>query len=237
MPTTSTYTFAGATSPVAGSNGNPFGSITGTLNAQGIVSATYNDVITTATGSTITGFDLGYTFEIKFKSFGNPGGPRRIFTPDNSGSGTGPLSIERNGNSGFIYHIVGGSTTTRALPSGFFVYDNAMHIYKFVYNTTTVEYFRDNVSIGSQAISAPGTTQNPNRIYIVGSQAGVAADPSPSDLTIEYAFISVGAAASYEARITWAEAQYQASGAPVTSTDYSEPLSRGIFRGIERGVA
>jgi len=45
------------------------------------------------------------------------------------------------------------------------------------------------------------------------------------------------ASTPYEARITWAEAQYQASGAPVTPTDYSEPLSRGIFRGIERGVA
>jgi len=42
---------------------------------------------------------------------------------------------------------------------------------------------------------------------------------------------------TYQARITWAEAQYQASGAPPTVTDYSEPLSRGIFRGIERGVA
>jgi hypothetical protein len=40
----------------------------------------------------------------------------------------------------------------------------------------------------------------------------------------------------YEARITWAEAQYQSSGVS-PSTDYSEPLSRGIFRGIERGVA
>lgn len=49
--------------------------------------------------------------------------------------------------------------------------------------------------------------------------------------------VPVSAAAPYEARITWAEAQYQASGAPVTPTDYSEPLSRGIFRGIERGVA
>jgi hypothetical protein len=42
--------------------------------------------------------------------------------------------------------------------------------------------------------------------------------------------------AAYEARITWAEAQYQSSGVS-PSTDYSEPLSRGIFRGIERGVA
>lgn len=37
-------------------------------------------------------------------------------------------------------------------------------------------------------------------------------------------------------RITWAEAQYQASGVP-SVTDYSSPMSRGIFRGIERGVA
>jgi len=42
--------------------------------------------------------------------------------------------------------------------------------------------------------------------------------------------------AAYEARITWAEAQYQSSGVS-SSTDYSSPLSRGIFRGIERGVA
>ncbi len=39
-----------------------------------------------------------------------------------------------------------------------------------------------------------------------------------------------------QVRITWAEAQYQSSGVS-PSTDYSEPLSRGIFRGIERGVA
>ena len=40
--------------------------------------------------------------------------------------------------------------------------------------------------------------------------------------------------AAYEARITLAEAQYQV---PTTPTDYSSPMSRGIFRGIERGVA
>jgi hypothetical protein len=198
MPTTSTYTFAGATSPIVGSNGNPFGSITSalTINAQGIVSAGYNDVINTATGSTITGFDAGYTFEIKFKSSANPAGSRRIFTPDNAGTGNVPVSIERNGTAGFVYHIAG-TTSTLTLPSGFFVYDGAMHIYKFVYNTTTVEYFRDNVSIGSGAIAAPGTTQNPNRIYIVGTQAGLAADAAPSDLTIEYAFISVGSPITY----------------------------------------
>jgi hypothetical protein len=41
----------------------------------------------------------------------------------------------------------------------------------------------------------------------------------------------------YDARVTWAELQYQASGAPPSVTDYSSPMSRGIFRGIERGVA
>ena len=198
MPTTSTYTFAGATSPIVGSNGNPFGSITSalTINAQGIVSAGYNDDIKTATGSTITGFGDGYTFEIKFRSSANPGGSRRIFTPDNTGTGNTPISIERNGTAGFVYHIAG-STSIVTLPSGFFVYDGAMHIYKFVYNTTNVEYFRDNVSIGSGAIAAPGTTQNPNRIYIAGTQAGLAADAAPSDLTIEYAFISVGSPVTY----------------------------------------
>jgi hypothetical protein len=50
------------------------------------------------------------------------------------------------------------------------------------------------------------------------------------------AVVPVSAVAAYEARITWAEAQYQSSGVS-PSTDYSEPLSRGIFRGIERGVA
>jgi len=47
---------------------------------------------------------------------------------------------------------------------------------------------------------------------------------------------SFAEAVPYEARITWAEAQYQSSGVS-SSTDYSSPLSRGIFRGIERGVA
>ena len=198
MPTTSTYTFAGATSPIVGSNGNPFGSITSalTINAQGIVSAGYSEDIKTATGSTITGFDAGYTFEIKFKSSANPGGSRRIFTPDNASTGNVPVSIERNGTAGFVYHFAG-TTSTLTLPSGFFVYDGAMHIYKFVYNTTTVEYFRDNVSIGSGAIAAPGTSFNPSRIYIVGSQSGLAADAAPSDLTIEYAFISVGSPVTY----------------------------------------
>lgn len=240
MPTTSTYTFAGATSPIVGSNGNPFGSITTalTINAQGIVSAGYFEDIKTATGSTITGFDAGYTFEIRFKSSAAPAGDRRIFTPDNAGTGNTPLSIVRASTptgSGTVVHY-GTSTTTLSVPAGFFVYDGAFHTYKFVYNTTTVEYFRDATSIGSGAIGAPGTTQNPNRIFIVGTQAGLASDAAPSDLTIEYAFISVGAATPYEARITWAEAQYQTAGV-VTPTDYSSPMSRGIFRGIERGVA
>jgi hypothetical protein len=53
---------------------------------------------------------------------------------------------------------------------------------------------------------------------------------SPSAVTV------LGSAVTYQTRITWAEAQYQASGVP-SVTDYSSPLSRGIFRGIERGVA
>jgi hypothetical protein len=201
MPTTSTYTFAGATSPIVGSNGNPFGSITTalTINAQGIVSAASGNTIFTATGSTITGFDAGYTFEIRFKSSAAPPGDRRIFTPDNAGTGNIPLSIVRTNaptGGGTVVHV-GTSTTTISLPAGFFVYDGAFHTYKFVYNTTTVEYFRDAASIGSGAIGAPGTSQAPNRIYIAGTQAGLASDAAPSDLTIEYAYISVGSPVTY----------------------------------------
>jgi len=200
MPTTSTYTFAGATSPIVGSNGNPFGSITTalTINADGIVSASTGNTIVTVTGSTIAGFNLGYTFEFKFKSSNVPAGDRRIFTPDNSGTTNSPLSIVRAASptgGGSVIHF-GTSTTTRSLPTGFFVYDGAFHTYKFVYNTTNVEYFRDGVLVGSGSIGAPGTTQNPNRIFIVGNAAGLASDAA-SSLTIEYAYISVGSPITY----------------------------------------
>jgi hypothetical protein len=201
MATTSTYTFASATSPIAGSNGNPFGSITTalTINSTGIVSASAGHSIATATGSTITGFDAGYIFEIKFKSSAAPPGDRRLFTPDNFSTGNVPVSIIRGvapAGSGVVAHY-GATTTTLNLPGGYFVYDGAMHTYRFEYNGTTVQYFRDGVSIGSGSIGAPGTTQAPNRIYVVGSQAGLSADAAPSDLTIEYATISVGSLATY----------------------------------------
>jgi len=220
MPTTSTYTFAGATSPVVGSNGNPFGSITSalTINAQGIVSADLYDTIATATGSTITGFDAGYTFEIKFKSSGAVA-DRRIFSPDNAGTGTLPITIVRSGSLSNAVNVVHFNTSNTSFTSsaGFFVYDGAFHTYKFVYNTTTVECFRDNVLISSGAIGAPSTTYAPNRIFIVGSQAGFAADPTAA-LTIEYAFISVGSPVTYTyARPT---SDITTQWTPSTSTDH-----------------
>jgi hypothetical protein len=224
MATTSTYTFASATSPIAGSNGNPFGSITTalTINSTGIVSATYNDVIATAVGSAITGFSAGYAFEIKFKSSASPEGERRIFTPDNSSTGDVPLSIVRSAapaGGGVVVHY-GTTTTTLNIPAGFFVYDGSMHSYRFEYNGASVQYFRDSAVIGSGSIGAPGTTQNPNRIYVVGSQAGLASDATAA-ITIESTTFSVGAE----------------TPPPPSSTDYISPVSRGIFRGIERGIA
>lgn len=59
---------------------------------------------------------------------------------------------------------------------------------------------------------------------------------SANAIDVLRAWESGSLATPYEARITWAEAQYQASGVP-SVTDYSSPMSRGIFRGIERGVA
>jgi hypothetical protein len=71
---------------------------------------------------------------------------------------------------------------------------------------------------------------------LTGSYAGsVFGDQGGGTVTMASLTLE-GIAVSYQARITWAEAQYQSSGVS-PSTDYSEPLSRGIFRGIERGVA
>jgi hypothetical protein len=171
MPTTSTYTFAGATSPIVGSGGNPFGSITTalTINAEGIVSAASGNTIFTPVGSTITGFDAGYTFEIRFKSSAAPPGDRRIFTPTQSGSGNVAATIVRSSSpagGGTLVHY-NTPNTSISIPAGFFVYDGAFHTYKFVYNTTTVEYFRDNASIGSGAIGAPSNAYNVNYIFIL----------------------------------------------------------------------
>jgi hypothetical protein len=222
MAVSSVYTFAGATSPVAGSNGNPFGSVTTalTINSTGIVTAGYYEVVNTAAGSTITGFGDGYTFEIKFKTSTSPGGERRIFTPSNTSSGNTPVSIVRSGSQAVVVHY-NTAVTSITTPSGFFLYDGVFHTYKFVYNGTTVTYFKDGVSVGSQSIGTPATTYNPNSIYIVGSMAGLAADAPPSDITVEYASISIGAE----------------TPPPPSSTDYISPVSRGIFRGIERGIA
>jgi hypothetical protein len=88
------------------------------------------------------------------------------------------------------------------------------------------------ITFGGNTYTASYTDPSP----LTGSYAGVNfGDVGGGTVTVASLTLE-GIAASYEARITWAEAQYQSSGVS-PSTDYSEPLSRGIFRGIERGVA
>jgi len=83
------------------------------------------------------------------------------------------------------------------------------------------------VKAGADLINAGVRDQTyTNDVDIVGSARSLT---TPTIGAWEYA-------SSYQARITWAEAQYQTAGV-VTPTDYSSPMSRGIFRGIERGVA
>lgn len=81
-------------------------------------------------------------------------------------------------------------------------------------------YLGQYISSGSLSSATSAATNNNSIVYKLIVSASFAEAP----------------AIPYEARITWAEAQYQASGVP-SVTDYSSPMSRGIFRGIERGVA
>jgi hypothetical protein len=135
--------------------------------------------------------------------------------------------------------------------------------YFFALAGTTGAIRRDNVFVGTYTL--PGghnanTTDTEIKIEKVGSIINFYAGPIGSPALVGVPFndpspISGGfsgfwfngggfttpgiisfdnGVAAYAARITWAEAQYQV---PTTPTDYSEPLSRGIFRGIERGVA
>jgi hypothetical protein len=71
------------------------------------------------------------------------------------------------------------------------------------------------VKAGADVINAGIRAQTyTNDLDIVGSARSTAAPPNGP---------TIGA--------------WESASTPVTSTDYSEPLSRGIFRGIERGVA
>jgi hypothetical protein len=88
------------------------------------------------------------------------------------------------------------------------------------------------VTIGGTTYTRSYTDASP----LTGSHAGLSFGDQGGGIVTTASVTLDAVVASYEARITWAEAQYQASGVP-SVTDYSSPMSRGIFRGIERGVA
>lgn len=145
-------------------------------------------------------------------------------------SGSGYFLYLRGGgiSTAQLYRTVGGSSTAVAsfgpLISG--VVDSAF------LDCSVSGTLSASVTIGGTTYTSSYTDPSP----LTGSYAGVNFGDTGGG-TITIASVTLAASvASYSTRITWAEAQYQASGVP-SVTDYSSPMSRGIFRGIERGVA
>ena len=211
MPS-STYRFANATSPIAGDNGNPFGSIVfnNTINAEGLVIAAEGTDVKCPNPTDLTGYENGYTFEIKFKTSAGPVNERRLFTLQNFPTYDYALTIQRNGA---VFHR--GSPPVN-LPANFFLLDSAFHIYKFVYDGANIEAFRDGVSLRKAPIGPPYTLAYANWLFIVGDLGRFGADPPPSDITVEYAYVDIGV--------------------PKGPLQSDKIISKGIARGIGRGI-
>jgi hypothetical protein len=148
------------------------------------------------------------------------------------GSGTGYALIIRPGFALAIASWSGSSSPTTLAVSAGTIPNSAFTISTLVFEHLTSGTLNASVTIGATTYTATATVGSPLTGTWIGfaNSSGVAGGISADLLRFETNV------AAYEARITWAEAQYQSSGVS-PSTDYSEPLSRGIFRGIERGVA
>lgn len=121
-----------------------------------------------------------------------------------------------------------GATVSSALPSSLPLTVTDIFIEHFVNGTINAS-----ATVGGTTYtSTVSGISSPLSGTIAGlfGASNAATNVTATELVIEDASVA------YSTRITWAEAQYQASGVP-SVTDYSSPMSRGIFRGIERGVA
>jgi hypothetical protein len=184
----------------------------------------------------VGGYGLGLTyFALKADAFS--AGKTALFQVATSGFDGSNISLLNFFSAGKSF-CVGATRVTG--PNGHRVFSAGMLVGTAAGGTGTIgQGVSANVFAGTSGTTSGNTillVAYWNRALSDSEMSAVTANPwqifAPSTFVVP-----VSAAASYEARITWAEAQYQASGAPVTPTDYSSPLSRGIFRGIERGVA
>ena len=193
MAISSTYTFAGATSPIVGTNYNHFKSVTTafTINATGVVLNSNAGIATATSGNSFySGYESGWTFEIKFKATAIAFG-QRLFTVENSTSNNGFVTID--GGNVVAHYIAGGGTSQASVPAGFFITDNTFYTYKFVYDGSQISFFRNGTQIGtSRSINPPRTDYQVNRVWILGSPAGLSGATATDPITVEYATFSLG---------------------------------------------
>ena len=167
-----------------------------------------------------------------------------IFALTNSANG-GLGSIQYEAGSPVYYHNNG---TFAALANGLTT-STAFTTYVIVWTGTLLKVFSAAHPSQSVSYTAAPITGTAAFLRVGNERAGVASWPGKyyffartnsalSDVDAQSIANNVNQLLSspYQVNITWAEAHYQASGVP-SVTDYSSPMSRGIFRGIERGVA
>jgi hypothetical protein len=191
--------------------------------------------------------DSAYTFicTAKLDTNSTPANFGGMFALTNSANGgLGSLQYEAGApvwyhNNGTFAALGNGVTTSTSFTTYVIVWTGTLlKFFSSIYASQSISYTSAPLTgaaaylrVGNERV---GVSSWPGKYYFFARINSALSDVDAQSIANN---VSQLLASPLEVRITWAEAQYQASGAPVTPTDYSEPLSRGIFRGIERGVA
>ena len=229
MKVRSRYVFTGATFPVSGNNGSPFGQVTAyathntiTFSPSGIKLSDPHDGIVIKMKGTIN-FIAGYEIEFRMRGGSTPHDTTSFTSTAISDANTGKVAVSVSRdvdprNTGSMQHA-GGSKLTA---TQFFVYSPTdFHTYKIEYDATagTGTMSRDGVVITSGPINPPDL----NRVsvfHLFGVPAGrVTAAGAP--LEIEY----------YE---MYAEPNFAVPNVAEPLSD--QTFSKGIARGLQRGI-
>jgi hypothetical protein len=181
----SRWTFTSGSSPIAGSNGNPWGSAalnnSNVTTGSGVVINEASDTITLA-GPSFPDITSSYIAEFKFSTSNSPS--CRVFSAQPA-SGFGQISIEIASRAATVYHWNVSDVRTDAYsPANFITNDGAMHVYKIEWTGTVVKFFRDGSQVGTDQTQT-GVPPAAAAVYLIGNPAGLAGDAS-NPYTLEY---------------------------------------------------
>ena len=183
------WTFTNVSSPVAGSNGSPYGSaaFTSTSGASGLTINSANQTIS-LNGVTKPTFSSGWRVQMKFSGGSSSTGTSRKYLSGSTNANS-PVIISRDSGSSSvkITHTDGFGATTYTSISGYFLDDASMHEYDIEYlpESQTIACKRD----GSTVQTLTGITKVPSiavdTVYLIGDASGLGGD-TVDPLTLEY---------------------------------------------------